>query len=102
MDHEERVRQRAHTIWVNEGCLPGREQANWEQAERELAIPNPGERLETPVLDTAAAERAPALYAGADGISAPPDIMGVDDLNIGHATNHDDRYPSTGRSKLVG
>jgi len=101
MNHEERIRQRAHTIWVNEGCLPGREQANWEQARRELEIPNPGDRLETPVLDTAAAESS-SLYAGAEILPGAPETIGVDDLNIGNLTNHNDRYPSTGRSKLVG
>ncbi|MDR3527067.1 MAG: DUF2934 domain-containing protein [Rhizomicrobium sp.] len=100
MDHEERIRQRAHTIWVNEGCLPGREQANWEQAKRELEVPNPGNRLETPVLDTAAVV-SDAIYVGADRTDGPPE-MGVDDLGIGRLSSHDDRYPSTGRSKLVG
>lgn len=27
---------RAYTIFVDEGCLPGRELAHWQQAEREL------------------------------------------------------------------
>jgi hypothetical protein len=36
-DVGERIRQRAYEIWEREGRPEGREQAHWEQAEREIA-----------------------------------------------------------------
>jgi len=36
-DMAERIRQRAYEIWEREGRPEGREQAHWEQAEREVA-----------------------------------------------------------------
>jgi hypothetical protein len=36
-DVAERIRQRAYEIWEREGRPEGREQAHWEQAEREVA-----------------------------------------------------------------
>jgi hypothetical protein len=36
-DTAERIRQRAYEIWEREGRPEGREQAHWEQAEREVA-----------------------------------------------------------------
>ncbi|MGH6915286.1 MAG: DUF2934 domain-containing protein [Geminicoccales bacterium] len=33
----ERIRQRAYEIWEREGRPEGRQQAHWEQAEREVA-----------------------------------------------------------------
>lgn len=60
MDREQRIRERAHAIWVAEGCPEGRAKENWEAAEeltaheenQELATkpvepdPNPAEPLE--------------------------------------------------------
>lgn len=46
MNHEDRIRERANTIWASEGRLPGRKQASWEQAKHELETPNPGQRVE--------------------------------------------------------
>jgi Protein of unknown function (DUF2934) len=36
-DVAERIRRRAYEIWEREGRPEGREQAHWEQAEREVA-----------------------------------------------------------------
>lgn len=36
-DREDRLRQRAYTIWESEGRPDGREGEHWAQAERELA-----------------------------------------------------------------
>lgn len=36
-DRESAVRQRAHAIWLAEGEPQGRDEAHWQQAERELA-----------------------------------------------------------------
>jgi hypothetical protein len=35
--HEERVRARAHEIWVHEGYPDGRDLDHWRQAEAEIA-----------------------------------------------------------------
>jgi hypothetical protein len=40
-DLAERIRQRAYEIWEREGRPEGREQAHWEQAEREVANARP-------------------------------------------------------------
>jgi len=31
---EERIREQAHLIWLEEGCPEGRDKQHWEQAER--------------------------------------------------------------------
>jgi hypothetical protein len=36
-DLQQRIQQRAYELWENEGRPQGREQAHWQQAERELA-----------------------------------------------------------------
>jgi hypothetical protein len=36
-DLEQRIRQRAYELWESEGRPQGREQAHWQQAEREIA-----------------------------------------------------------------
>ena len=37
-DFEERVRQRAYRLWVEEGCPEGRSDAHWDKARELLAI----------------------------------------------------------------
>jgi len=34
---EERIRERAHAIWIEEGCPEGRDQEHWLRAEQEMA-----------------------------------------------------------------
>jgi hypothetical protein len=34
---QQRIQQRAYELWENEGRPHGREQAHWQQAEREIA-----------------------------------------------------------------
>jgi len=36
-DLQQRIQQRAYELWENEGRPQGREQAHWQQAEREIA-----------------------------------------------------------------
>jgi Protein of unknown function (DUF2934) len=36
-EHIERVRRRAHAIWMDEGQVHGRDHEHWHQAEREIA-----------------------------------------------------------------
>lgn len=33
----ERIAQRARTLWLASGCLPGRDEQNWREAEVQLA-----------------------------------------------------------------
>jgi hypothetical protein len=64
-ERHEQIRQRAHTIWEQEGRPHGREQEHWERAERELG-------LGTESLTTAAVKKkAPSLRgAKAPGMKA--------------------------------
>lgn len=41
-NHEERIRQRAHSIWEQEGRPEGRHEAHWDQACRECAEEDAG------------------------------------------------------------
>jgi len=34
---DDRIARRAHSIWMQEGCPEGRDQAHWQQAEAELS-----------------------------------------------------------------
>jgi len=36
-EHIEKVRRRAHAIWLDEGMAHGRDQEHWHQAEQEIA-----------------------------------------------------------------
>jgi len=38
MDQEQRVRERAHQIWEEEGCPDGRAKEHWARACRELGV----------------------------------------------------------------
>lgn len=35
-DRDDLIRKRAHEIWLSEGSPEGREQAHWQQAEKEI------------------------------------------------------------------
>ena len=35
--HVEKVRRRAHAIWLDQGMVHGRDQEHWHQAEQEIA-----------------------------------------------------------------
>ncbi len=45
-EHQRRIRERAHRIWEEEGCPPGRADAHWEMA-RELVAIEDNQRLAT-------------------------------------------------------
>jgi Protein of unknown function (DUF2934) len=36
-DREEKIRRRAYAIWFDEGCVDGRDQEHWLEAEKEIA-----------------------------------------------------------------
>jgi hypothetical protein len=37
---EQRIRERAYRIWLEEGCPDGRDEAHWERAKAEIANQN--------------------------------------------------------------
>ncbi|QQP87869.1 DUF2934 domain-containing protein [Skermanella sp. TT6] len=41
-DREERVRQRAHEIWIREGRPEGRSDRHWQQAKDEIEVEEGG------------------------------------------------------------
>jgi hypothetical protein len=36
-DREEKIRERAYAIWLDQGSIEGRDQVHWLQAEKEIA-----------------------------------------------------------------
>ena len=70
---ETRIRERAHQIWLDEGCPDGRAEQHWELARLAVTQDGPSSTLET--LDTVArskpieavssqAERPPVTHQG--------------------------------------
>ncbi len=55
---EDEIRERAHQIWMEEGCPHGRDREHWEQAIRELESGDGG--VSSGDLDDALAESFPA------------------------------------------
>jgi hypothetical protein len=47
-DHVEKVRRRAHAIWMDEGRVDGRDQEHWQQAESEIAAETSAANAPTP------------------------------------------------------
>lgn len=47
-DREQRIRERAHRIWEEEGRPEGREDEHWRRAEREIDAANAGDVLPAP------------------------------------------------------
>jgi hypothetical protein len=48
-DFNERVRQRAYRLWVEEGCPEGRSEIHWDQARELVAIEENQKRTTKPV-----------------------------------------------------
>lgn len=68
---EDEIRERAHRIWMEEGCPHGRDVENWEQARQELER-EASEGVSSNDLDKALADSFPA----SDPISFTP-VAGV-------------------------
>lgn len=123
MTLEERIRERAHRIWEEEGRPHGRDWEHWERARREIegtsargrAGPAPSStgpqttaRETTPTGNTSGRPQTSSTSAsglvGADDVGVgTPDAMGVDDTNVaGRASDPSDSRPTTGKSKLAG
>jgi len=50
-DFEERVRQRAYRLWVEEGCPEGRSDVHWDKARELVAIEDSQKLATKPVQD---------------------------------------------------
>ena len=84
-DLDERVRQRAHRLWVEEGCPEGRSEVHWQKARELVAIednqkatlkpvPDPERPGREPVEPLAAVENAgefPTLTDQGEGQAVP-------------------------------
>ncbi len=125
MNYEDRIRERAHRIWEEEGRPEGRHREHWERACREIdqtssaqgaARTTPGATrttgtqtstgTQTPTGNTTGSRTnvgSSSLVGSDDAGVGTPDAMGVDDLNVsGRLSDPKDSRPTTGRSKLVG
>lgn len=69
-DREERIRQRAHALWEQEGRPEGREQAHWAQACAEIDAEDGNGTA--PQTTEAASQEAPATETGDDSAISPP------------------------------
>lgn len=110
MDREDRIRERAHRIWEEEGRPLGRHEQHWHRACNEIDTETRHAGARSGISDVPGA-RAPSQsgttsssgLVGADPLDDFPNAMGVDDQNVaGDLTDPKDNWPSTGRSKLVG
>jgi hypothetical protein len=115
MEREDRIRERAHCIWEEEGRPEGRHQQHWQRACNEIdtetrntgaksGIPNVPAAGGNPRGVSQTGTTASSGLVGADPLDQDyPNAMGVDDLNVaGDLSDPKDNRPSTGRSKLVG
>ena len=49
----EQIATQAYSIWMSEGCPEGREEANWKEAEQQLAL----ERSAAPIIEDRSGEQ---------------------------------------------
>jgi hypothetical protein len=71
MNEEERIRERAYKIWLDEGCPDGRSEDHWDMARELIAIED-----NTPLtLKPVPIEREPSSV---DGSEEPPVVVGGD------------------------
>ena len=92
-DHIERVRRRAHSIWMDEGQVHGRDHEHWHQAEREIAAETSAH------APPAAAEPRKASQAAAGG-SNHGDVSAIAEIgDCGQQQDH--REPQDHRERLA-
>jgi len=74
-DFEERVRQRAYRLWVQEGCPEGRSDAHWDKARELVAIEESQKLVTKPVQGEGSGDPAEPIEAieNAGGFPAPTD-----------------------------
>ncbi|GAA0580085.1 DUF2934 domain-containing protein [Rhizomicrobium electricum] len=115
MEREDRIRERAHALWEEEGRPEGRREQHWQRACAEIdaetrhagtksGIPNVPAAGGNPEGISQTGTTASSGLVGADPLDQGyPNTMGVDDLNVaGDLSDPSDNRLSTGRSKLVG
>jgi hypothetical protein len=78
-DLEQRIRERAYKIWLDEGCPEGRANVHWEMARELVAIED-----NTPLA------LRPAPHEGADGPAGEP-IEGASAAVTGELPTMDDQ-----------
>jgi hypothetical protein len=108
MDIQDRIRERAHRLWEEEGRPSGRHSEHWQRAcaEIDAEMRNSASRSGIPQVNPSG-DRGPTqsdggLAGSSNQGGATPDAMAVDDLKTGHQSDRDENRLSTGRSKLVG
>ena len=81
---EEQIRERAHRIWMEEGCPHGRDVEHWEMAKRELQAEDGG--VASDDLDKALADSFPASdpisFTPIEGTGAPDEEEKVDEASV--------------------
>lgn len=108
MDIHDRIRERAHRLWEEEGRPAGRDREHWQRAcaEIDAEIRSGAGRSGIPQVnpggDRGAAQSDGGLAGSTNQGGETPDAMAVDDLKSGHQSDRDENRLSTGRSKLVG
>jgi hypothetical protein len=60
-DFDERVRERAYRLWVEEGCPEGRSEVHWEKARELVAIEQNQKQTTKPVARAPKAEPAESM-----------------------------------------
>jgi hypothetical protein len=79
-DFDERVKERAYRLWVEEGCPEGRAEIHWEKARELVAIEQNQKQTTKPVASTPKSEPAglvknlgefPTLTDQGEGMAAP-------------------------------
>jgi hypothetical protein len=92
---EDEIRERAHRIWMEEGCPHGRDVENWEQARRELEQEAGNGSSEGADLDKALADTFPASdpisFTPVAGVGRPED----DDVEAEEAKVVEARFAGT-------
>ena len=71
-DIEQRVRERAFSIWIEQGQPEGKDREHWEQAEGELMA-----GMAVPESRIASVQRQPGQHAPASSEPAPSESAGV-------------------------
>jgi hypothetical protein len=106
MDQEDRIRERAHCIWEEEGRPVGRHEQHWQRACHEIDAetrhvgPNSGNPASP---NTASQSGTTSGLVGAADTDERPLATGAEDLTVaGRLSDPNENQPTTGRSKLVG
>ncbi len=72
-DHNEKVRRRAHAIWLDQGMVHGRDQDHWREAEQEIA--EEAERASPQTVGPAVNQESPVK--GAANLTTEPNILSL-------------------------